>query len=95
MTAAIEFTSQNIWDVWFPEDILADVLAGAEVVADIGQVKGVWKKALDREVKAGRLTKWRGHWFPVAGAPWGMGPLKTCYGTPEAKAAVCAAPHAS
>lgn len=59
----------------------AMVLAG-EVVVDIGQVNGLWKQMLDREVRVGRLTKWRGHWHPVAGASWGIGPLKTCYGTP-------------
>jgi len=81
--AQVEFTSANIWDVWFPEEALADVLAGRDVVPNIGQVKGAWKAALEHEVRAGRLTKWRGHWYPVAGAPWGLGPLKTCYGRPE------------
>ena len=87
MTAAAN-TNANIWTEWFPETALCAVLAGEDVIPDIGQVKGVWKKALEHEVKAGRLTKWRGHWFPVAGASHGIGPLKTCYGTPEARAAV-------
>lgn len=77
------YNSTNIWTEWFPEDVLARVLAGQEVIADIGQVKGAWKQALTREVRCGRLTTWKGHWFPAAGAPFGMGPLKTCYGTPE------------
>lgn len=68
---------------WFPENMLADVLAGRDVVPDIGQVKGAWKRALDHEVRAGRLVKWRGYWHPTPGAPWGIGPLKTCYGRPE------------
>lgn len=77
------FDNSNIWEEWFPESALADVLAGRDVVPNIGQVKGAWKAALEKEVRAGRLTKWKGHWYPVAGAPWGMGPLKTCYGLPE------------
>lgn len=77
------FTSANIWDEWFPEGALADVLSGRDVVADIGQVKGVWRNALKKEVRAGRLATWRGKWFPLAGAPGGLGPDKTCYGTPE------------
>ncbi len=72
----------------FPESMLADVLAGREVVPDIGQVNGAWKSALSREVKAGRLVTWKGHWHPIAGASWGVGPLKTCYGTPEAAEAL-------
>jgi len=75
-------TSANIWTDWVPEDALAAVLAGEDVVANIGQVTGLWKQMLEREVRAGRLTKWRGKWFPHAGAPFGLGPDKTCYGTP-------------
>ena len=80
---ASEFTNANIWQDWFPESALADVLAGRDVVADIGQVKGAWRRQLEKEIRAGRLTKWKGHWYPNAGSPWGMGPLKTCYGIPE------------
>lgn len=76
-------TSANIWTEWFPEDVFAAVLAGDKIIADIGQVNGLWKTALEREVRAGRLAKWRGKWFPQAGAPYGIGPDKTCYGTPE------------
>jgi len=82
MTRA-ELTNANLWSEWFPESALADVLAGDSVVANIGQVRGVWKAALEKEVRAGRLAKWRGYWFPTAGAPWGIGPLKTCYGLPH------------
>jgi hypothetical protein len=84
MTATAQ-TSANIWTEWFPEEALRDVLSGDDVIADIGQVKGVWKKTLDREIKAGRIVKWRGYWFPIAGAQFGIGPLKTCYGTAEAR----------
>lgn len=83
MTKAAEFTNANIWTDWVPESALADVLSGADVVANIGQVKGLWKSMLDREVRAGRLAKWRGKWFPVAGAHFGLGPDRDCYGTPE------------
>ncbi|MBT1154325.1 hypothetical protein J1C56_01835 [Aminobacter anthyllidis] len=86
MTAIAEFTNANIWTEWFPESELHAVLAGEVVIPNIGQVKGVWKKALQREVKAGRLVTWKGYWFPVAGAQHGIGPLKTCYGTAEARA---------
>jgi hypothetical protein len=75
-------TSANIWTEWVPEDVLAAVLAGEKVIANIGQVHGLWQRMLEREVRAGRLTKWRGKWFPQAGAPYGLGPDKTCYGTP-------------
>ena len=77
-----EQTNANIWQEWFPENVLADLFAGRDVEANIGQVKGAWKKALEREVRAGRLVTWKGKWFPHAGAPYGIGPLKTCYGIP-------------
>lgn len=83
--AAVEFTNANIWEEWFPETALRDVLAGDDVVANIGQVKGAWKRQLEKEVRAGRLVKWKGYWFPIAGASHGIGPLKTCYGTAEAR----------
>lgn len=78
-----EYTNSNIWSEWFPEEALREVLAGRDVIPNIGQVKGVWKRQLEKEVKAGRLAKWKGKWYPVAGASWGLGPDKTCYGTPE------------
>lgn len=78
-----EYTNANLWDEWFPESVLADVLAGEKVIPNIGQVRGVFKNVLEKEVRAGRLAKWQGHWHPSPGAPWGIGPLKTCYGTPE------------
>ena len=59
-------------------DFVADALR--EVVPDIGQIDHASKLALGRAVRAGHISKWRGYWFPHAGAPFGMGPLKTCYG---------------
>lgn len=57
-----------------------------EVVVAIGQVGPLSRKALDQAVRAGKLAKWRGRWFPHAGAPVGIGPLKTCWSTPEVAA---------
>ncbi|HEX5321470.1 MAG TPA: hypothetical protein VFW46_20090 [Stellaceae bacterium] len=79
------YRTDNLWDEWYPESRLAALLAGEKVEANIGQVRGAWKRALEKEVRAGRLAKWRGFWFPTAGAPHGIGPLKTCYGKPELK----------
>lgn len=56
------------------------------VIVNIGQVTLGEKRVLDQAVRAGKLAKWRGHWFPHAGAPHGIGPLKTCWGTPEVAA---------
>ena len=59
-------------------DFVAEAKAG--VVCDTGQVTTQGKRQLERAVKRGELVKWRGYWFPNSGAPWGTGPLKTCYG---------------
>jgi hypothetical protein len=64
------------------DQIIKRALDG-EVVCSIGQIDNETRRTLDRMVKFGTLTKWRGHFAPVAGAPHGFGPLKTCYGTPE------------
>lgn len=77
---ALRHDNSNIWDEWFPEDRLAALLAGRYVEPNIGQVRGAWKAALEKEVRAGRLVKWKGYWHPMPGAPWGIGSLKTCYG---------------
>lgn len=53
-------------------------LAG-EVICDIGQVTIQDRRHFDRLVREGDAVKWRGHWFPVAGASYGIGPLKTCW----------------
>ncbi len=69
------------------QDIETKLNAG-EVIPQIGQVSDEHVRALDKMVKAGQIAKWRGKWFPVAGAGFGIGPDKTCYGTHEAKARV-------
>jgi hypothetical protein len=55
-------------------------MAQNRVVPMIGQASTKERTALDRAVRRGEIEKWRGYWFPVAGAPFGIGPLKTCYG---------------
>ena len=67
-------------------DFVAEALE--KVVVDIGQIDHHEKLALERAVRSGQIVKWRGHWFPVAGAPGGIGSLKTCYGTLEMAATV-------
>ena len=57
--------------------------ATMHVIPDIGQIDHQSKLALNRMVRAGTIAKWRGYWYPEAGAPYGMGSLKTCYGPPE------------
>lgn len=59
--------------------IIAEAMSG-EVVVNIGQVNKPTARALDNLVKAGTLLKWRGKWYPVAGAAWGLGPDKMCWG---------------
>lgn len=54
-------------------------LAG-EVICHIGQISDTDRAALDRAVKRGQLQKWRGRWWPVAGAQYGIGPLRSCWG---------------
>lgn len=56
------------------------------VIANTGFLAAGDIRDLDKAVKRGEIAKWRGYWFPEAGAPIGLGPLKTCYG-PKA---VCA-----
>lgn len=68
-----------------------DVLAGERVLVNIGQVDAALQRALDRAVRAGELTKWRGKWHPLAGARFGLGPDKTCYGTVAARDTVAPA----
>lgn len=64
---------------------LGELLAGRRVECNIGQVTGRWKSVLEREVRKGRLVKWRGYWFPVSGASWGIGHPKLCYGAPAVR----------
>lgn len=64
------------------QDIINEALAG-EVIVNIGQVDAETQRALDKLVRAGTLAKWRGHWYPTAGANFGIGPLKSCWGLPD------------
>ncbi|MDE2467617.1 MAG: hypothetical protein KGL35_02445, partial [Bradyrhizobium sp.] len=56
-----------------------DAALGGAVIPVISEWHPAEKKAFERAVCAGKLMKWRGHWHPVPGAHWGIGPLKTCY----------------
>jgi hypothetical protein len=58
--------------------VIESFLAG-EVICDIGQVSMQDRRAMDCLVRSGGAVKWKGHWFPIAGASFGMGPLKTCW----------------
>lgn len=44
-------------------------VAKRRVVVSVGQLTPADCRKLDRAVRAGDLTKWRGCWFPVGGAP--------------------------
>lgn len=59
--------------------IISEAVAGY-VVCNIGQVNTATVRALDKMTRSGTLLKWRGKWFPVAGASYGLGPNKTCWG---------------
>lgn len=59
---------------------IISALAQGEVVAAIGQINDPTRKQLEKMVRHGDIAKWRGKWFPVAGAPFGIGQDKTCYG---------------
>lgn len=59
-----------------------DDICHCKVVVNIGQLDAATKRKLDKMARDGRIAKWRGHWFPIAGAPEGIGPLKICYGIP-------------
>ena len=64
--------------------LLEQALSGT-VVCNIGQIDKPTEAALNKLVSTGRLAKWRGYWHPIAGAPWGIGPAKTCWGLPEVR----------
>lgn len=49
------------------------------VLVNIGQVTEDDQRELNRMVRKGTVTKWRGYWHPIPGASWGFGPLKACY----------------
>ena len=65
-------------------ELLDQALEG-EVVVNIGQIGPLSNKVLNQAVRAGKLVKWRGRWFPHAGAACGIGPLKTCWATPKTR----------
>lgn len=64
------------------DEIVAEALNGVVIRAS-GQLDKATTRELDRLVRAGTLAKWRGHWYPCAGANYGIGPLKSCWGLPE------------
>lgn len=61
-------------------------LGSGEVLVNIGQVDRELQRSLDLAVKRGQIVKWRGFWFPQAGAHFGIGPLKACYALPATAA---------
>lgn len=63
---------------------LSEITRGG-VIVNIGQLDDRTARALNRLAKCGTLTKWRGKWFPVAGASFGIGPDKTCWALPAIK----------
>ena len=65
---------------------IAQHFAQPKGTGSIGQIDRDVRRELDREVRAGRLERWRGYWAPVAGASMGLGPLKTCWGLPSVRA---------
>lgn len=63
-----------------PQDWMIPAVLGGEVLVQISQIAPETVKQLDKMVKAGTLIKWRGKWYPLAGASFGIGPDKTCWG---------------
>lgn len=63
-----------------PQDWFIPAVLAGDVIVQISQIAPETVKQLDKLVRAGTLIKWRGKWFPTAGAPWGLGPDKTCWG---------------
>ncbi len=63
------------------QELIDEALAG-KVICNIGQVSAEAARKLDAMVKRGELAKWRGYWYPNAGANFGIGPLKSCWGLP-------------
>lgn len=62
-----------------PIEWLVHRFLSGEVIVNIGQVDAPTKRLFDRWAKSGIALKWRGCWYPVAGAPFGIGPLKSCW----------------
>jgi hypothetical protein len=63
-----------------PQGHIVRAVLGGEVVVDIGQIAPETLKQFNKLLRAGTLIKWRGKWYPVAGAAFGLGPDKTCWG---------------
>lgn len=63
-----------------PQDWIVPAALEGEVIVQISQIAPDTVKHLDKLVRSGTLVKWRGKWFPVAGASYGLGPDKTCWG---------------
>lgn len=63
-----------------PQDWIVPAALAGEVIVQISQIAPDTVKQLDKLVRAGTLLKWRGKWYPVAGASFGLGPDKTCWG---------------
>lgn len=63
-----------------PQDWIVPAALAGDVIVDIGQVEKPTRRELDKLARLGVLLKWRGKWFPVAGAAFGLGPDKTCWG---------------
>ena len=74
-----------------PQDWMIPAVLDGEVLIQIGQIAPETVKQLDKMVRAGTLVKWRGFWYPVAGASFGLGPLKMCWGLASKCAAEVAA----
>lgn len=63
-----------------------EILGAGEVLVNIGQIDRDLQRSLELAVKRGQIAKWRGFWFPQAGAHFGISPLKSCYAVPETAA---------
>lgn len=63
-----------------PQDWIIPAALDGTVIVNIGQIAPETEKHLNKLVRAGTLAKWRGKWAPVAGASWGLGPDKICWG---------------
>lgn len=61
---------QNVW---------VDEIKAGKIVCNIGQLSKADLRAIERCIRAGIIQKFKGHFWPVSGAPVGIGPLKTCY----------------
>ena len=73
-------TKSNVIEV--PADVtrhIAESFIAGDVVVNIGQVDKPTERFLNKMDRAGIAVKWRGKWYPTAGASWGLGPDKTCW----------------